>query len=263
MRERLDDKPVKRLPDRAPPLVRPADRLNVIRALRLDQALEKKEYKEEYEALQARLGALSRRPRFRKHSVVAVFEGNDAAGKGGAIRRVVSSIDARYCRTVPVAAPTEEERAQPYLWRFWRHLPRRGRLLLFDRSWYGRVLVERVEGFAPEHDWLRAYSEINEFERSMTRHGVVLVKFWLAVSPEVQLQRFKEREKTPYKQYKLTEEDWRNRDKWDAYLAAACEMIERTSVEHAPWVLVEANDKNYARIKVMKTVAKALTRAVD
>ena len=263
MRERLDDKPVKRLPDRAPPLVRPADKLNVIRALELDQALDKKTYKHEYEALQARLGALSRHPRFRKHSVVAVFEGNDAAGKGGAIRRVVSAIDARYCRTVPVAAPTEEERAQPYLWRFWRHLPRRGRLLLFDRSWYGRVLVERVEGFAPEHDWLRAYGEINEFERSMARHGVVLVKFWLAISKEEQYRRFKRRETISFKRFKITEEDWRNRKKWDAYEQAVCDMVDRTSTASAPWTLVEANNKYYARLKVLRTLCEAIEKTIS
>jgi AMP-polyphosphate phosphotransferase len=258
MRERLDDKPVKRLPDRAPPLVRPADRLNVIRALELDQALDKAQYKKRYEKLQARLGALSRDAGFRKLSVVAAFEGNDAAGKGGAIRRVVSSVDARYCRTVPVAAPTEEERAQPYLWRFWRHLPRRGRLVLFDRSWYGRVLVERVEGFAPEHDWLRAYGEINEFERSMVRHGVVLVKFWLAISKEEQYRRFKRRETISFKRFKITEEDWRNRKRWDAYEEAVCDMVDRTSTSPAPWTLVEANNKYYARIKVLKTLCDAI-----
>jgi len=263
MRERLDDKPVKRLPDRAPPLVRPADRLNVIRALELDQALDKARYKEQYDELQARLGALSRRRRFRKISVVAAFEGNDAAGKGGAIRRVVSSVDARYCRTVPVAAPTEEERAQPYLWRFWRHLPRRGRLLLFDRSWYGRVLVERVEGFAPERDWLRAYGEINEFERSMVRHGVVLVKFWLAISKEEQYRRFKRRETISFKRFKITEEDWRNRKKWDAYEEAVCDMVDRTSTSRASWTLVEANNKYYARIKVLKTLCDAIEAGIS
>jgi AMP-polyphosphate phosphotransferase len=262
MRERLDDKPVKRLPDRAPPLVRPADRLNVIRALELDQPLDKPRYKARYEKLQARLGALSRDARFRKTSVVAVFEGNDAAGKGGAIRRVVSSLDARYCRTVPVAAPTEEERAQPYLWRFWRHLPRRGRLLVFDRSWYGRVLVERVEGFAPEHDWLRAYGEINEFERAMVRHGIVLVKFWLAISKDEQYRRFKRRETIPFKRFKITGEDWRNRKKWQAYEEAVCDMVDRTSTSPAPWTLVEANNKYYARIKVLKTLCDAIEQAI-
>ena len=263
LRERLDDKPVKRLPDREPPLVRPADRLNVIRALKLDQPLDKDEYKAQYEKLQTRLNALSREKGFRKTSVVAVFEGNDAAGKGGAIRRVTSAVDARYCRTVPVAAPTEEERAQPYLWRFWRHLPRRGRILLFDRSWYGRVLVERVERFAAEADWLRAYSEINEFERSLVGHDMVLVKFWLAISKEEQYRRFKRRETIAFKRFKITEEDWRNRKKWDDYEQAVCDMVDRTSTSIAPWTLVEANNKYYARIKVLKTLCEAIEKKLS
>ena len=263
MRERLDDKPVKRLPDRQPPLVRPADRLNVIRALTLDQSMEKDEYKGEYEKLQNRLNALSREKGFKKTSVVAVFEGNDAAGKGGAIRRVTSAVDARYCRTVPVAAPTEEERAQPYLWRFWRHLPRHGRILLFDRSWYGRVLVERVERLAPEADWLRAYSEINEFERAMVQHDMVLVKFWLAISKDEQYRRFKRRETIAFKRFKITEEDWRNRKKWDDYEQAVCDMVDRTSTSIAPWTLVEANNKYYARIKVLKTLCEAIEKKLS
>jgi polyphosphate:AMP phosphotransferase len=260
MRERLDEKPVKRIPDRQPPLVRPADRLNVIRALELDQPLEKAAYKQEYEKLQARLNTLSRDKHFRKTSVVAVFEGNDAAGKGGAIRRLTSAVDARYCRTVSVAAPTEEERAQPYLWRFWRHLPRRGRIVLFDRSWYGRVLVERVERFAAEADWLRAYSEINEFERSLVGHDIVMVKFWLAISKEEQYRRFKRRETIAFKRFKITAEDWRNRKKWDDYEQAVCDMVDRTSTSMAPWTLVEANNKYYARIKVLKTLCDAIEK---
>jgi polyphosphate:AMP phosphotransferase len=263
MRERLDDKPVKRLPDRHPPMAKPADRLNVIRALELDQALDKNQYRKAYEKLRGRLNALTRDKRFKSTAVVAVFEGNDAAGKGGAIRRVTGSVDARYCRTVSVAAPTEEERAQPYLWRFWRHLPRRGRLLLFDRSWYGRVLVERVERFAPEADWLRAYGEINEFERSMVRHGVVLVKLWLAIGKEEQYKRFKRRESIAFKRFKITDEDWRNRKKWDAYEEAVCDMVDRTSTSPAPWTLVEANNKYYARIKVLGTLCDALEKKLS
>ena len=263
MRERLDDRPPKRVADRQPPLVASADNLNVLRALELDQALDKAEYKKRYEKLQARLNALARDTRFRKTSLVAVFEGNDAAGKGGAIRRVTSAVDARYCRTVPVAAPTEEERAQPYLWRFWRHLPRRGRLLLFDRSWYGRVLVERVEGFAAEADWLRAYNEINDFERSMTRHDIVMVKFWLAISKDEQYRRFKRRETIAFKRFKITPEDWRNRKKWDDYERAVCDMVDRTSTSDAPWTLVEANNKYYARIKVLKTLCDAIEKKLS
>jgi polyphosphate kinase 2 (PPK2 family) len=157
-----------------------------------------------------------------------------------------------------VAAPTDEERAHPYLWRFWRDLPRHGHITIYDRSWYGRVLVERIEGFCAPEDWRRAYSEINGFEEQLAEFGTILLKFWLAISPEEQLRRFKDRQGTPYKQYKLTEEDWRNRAKWDAYEAAAADMVERTSTDDAPWVLVEANDKLWARAKVIKSVVKRL-----
>jgi len=192
-----------------------------------------------------------------------VFEGNDAAGKGGAIRRVTRSLDARRYHTVAIAAPTEEERAQPYLWRFWRHIPRRGVVGIFDRSWYGRVLVERVEGFAPESDWSRAYGEINEFEQELARHDTVVVKFWLAISKDEQFSRFKAREKVSYKQFKITDEDWRNRKKWDQYERAVCDMIDRTSTSVAPWTLVEANNKYYARIKVLKTLYGAIEQALE
>lgn len=262
IRERLEDKPAKKLPDRNPPLLETPDNLNVIRALKLDQPMTRPEYDQALEKWQGRLSVLTRHPRFRKHSVVVVFEGNDAAGKGGAIRRLTRALDARLYRTLSVAAPTEEERAQPYLWRFWRHLPRRGRFLIFDRSWYGRVLVERVEGFCPESDWMRAYGEISEFEKQLVEHRVILVKFWLAVSKDEQLRRFKEREKIAFKQFKITEEDWRNRKKWDRYESAICDMVERTSSSAAPWTLVEANNKLHARIKVLKTVAKALEKAL-
>ena len=194
--------------------------------------------------------------------MVAVFEGNDAAGKGGAIRRVTRALDARRYNTVAVAAPTEEERAQPYLWRFWRHIPRRGRFEIFDRSWYGRVLVERVEGFCAEADWMRAYTEINDFENQLASQGIVVVKCWLAISKEEQYQRFKAREKIGFKRFKITEEDWRNRKKWDQYELAVCDMIDRTSTAAAPWTLVEANNKYYARLKVLKTFCGAIESAL-
>ena len=198
-----------------------------------------------------------------KRSLVLVFEGNDAAGKGGAIRRVTSALDARKYSTVAIAAPTEEERAQPYLWRFWRHLPRRNHIAIFDRSWYGRVLVERVESFAAEADWMRAYGEINDFEQQLVEHGSVVAKFWLSITKEEQLRRFKAREKTAFKQFKITDEDWRNRKKWDDYEVAVCDMIDRTSTEVAPWTLVEANDKRYARIKILKTLCRAIEERLD
>src|SRR5207248_8899587 len=179
--------------------------------------------------------------------MILVFEGPDAAGKGGAIRRLTAALDARDYQVISVAAPTDEERAHPYLWRFWRHLPGVGRVTIYDRSWYGRVLVERVEGFATPEEWQRAYAEINAFEEQLTEFGTIVLKFWLAVSPDEQLRRFQAREEVPYKHYKITPEDWRNRARWDAYEAAACAMIEKTSTELAPWVLVEANNKEWAR----------------
>jgi polyphosphate kinase 2 (PPK2 family) len=193
--------------------------------------------------------------------VIVVFEGNDAAGKGGSIRRITAALDARQFAIIPVAAPTEDERVQPYLWRFWRHIPRKNRVSIFDRSWYGRVLVERVEGFCKEADWMRAYSEINDFEEQLAVQGAIVVKFWLAISKEEQLKRFKEREAIGFKRFKITEEDWRNREKWDDYVCAVGDMVERTSTDIAPWTLVEANNKYYARIKILKTLCEAIEEA--
>ena len=247
----------------APPLRVNIDGRNLLSELNLKKKLSDNEYDDQLAHWQGRLSELARDPRFKGRSLVCAFEGADAAGKGGAIRRIAASLDARQYQVIPVAAPTEEERAQPYLWRFWRHLPRYGRIAIFDRSWYGRVLVERVEKYAEEADWMRAYAEINDFENQMARHGVLVCKFWLAVSKEEQLKRFKEREATDFKRFKITEEDWRNRDKWDDYEAAICDMIDRTSTEIAPWTLVEANDKRYARLKVLKTVAKRLEDVLE
>lgn len=240
------------------PLPVPRDPVNVLTKLELDQKMSRAEYKKELEKWQGRLNYLARDPRMKRLSIVAVFEGNDSAGKGGAIRRLTQALDARFYDTVSVAAPTEEERTQPYLWRFWRNLPRRGNLTIFDRSWYGRVLVERIEGFCSDDDWMRAYSEINDFEDAMTRHGTVVVKFWLAISKDEQHRRFKEREKVPFKRFKITKEDWRNRKRWHDYETAVCDMVDRTSTAKAPWTLVEANNKLYARIKVLRTLCTAL-----
>jgi len=162
---------------------------------------------------------------------------------------------------VPIAAPTEDERAQPYLWRFWRQVPARGKLTIFDRSWYGRVLVERIEGFCTQADWMRAYGEINDFEEQLSQAGVVVVKFWLSIDEQTQLQRFKEREAIPFKRFKITEDDWRNREKWGLYRDAVGDMVDRTSTEIAPWTLVEANDKRWARVKVLRTLGDALQAA--
>jgi polyphosphate:AMP phosphotransferase len=234
----------------------------VLTELDMEQTVAKKDYQRELPKEQGRVNALFRRARDQGTSVVAVFEGWDAGGKGGSIRRLTQALDARDSRVIAVAAPTDEERAQNYLWRFWRHLGRAGRVIIFDRSWYGRVLVERVEGFASEFEWRRAYTEINEFERQLTEFGIVLVKFWLHITPEEQLDRFKQREIVPYKKWKLTDEDWRNRDKWDLYERAVQEMVERTSTYDAPWTLVEGNCKRFARLKVLRTVAEALEKAL-
>ncbi len=262
LRDRLDDAPAAVAPDTTPPLPAPGDGLNVLSALKLDQPMGKRAYEKALEHWQGRLALAARDPRFRKLSVVAVFEGNDGAGKGGAIRRVTGALDARYYDNISVAAPSEEERAQPYLWRFWRRLPRHGRFAFFDRSWYGRVLVERIEGFCTEADWMRAYGEINDFEASLVRHGVVVAKFWLAVSKDEQFRRFKLRETVEFKRFKITDEDWRNREKWDAYETAVCDMVDRTSTATTPWTLVEANNKYHARIKVLQTLCVAVEAAL-
>ncbi len=263
MRKRLAEPDKKRESNaRAAPLLPSIDKLNILQTLDLSQKLEKRKFDKELEKYQGKLAQLTLDPRFRDITVVAVFEGNDAAGKGGAIRRITSAVDARQYQVVPIAAPTEEERAQPYLWRFWRHIPRKGRIAIFDRSWYGRVLVERVERYCSEFDWMRAYHEINDFEAQLVRHRTVVVKFWLAISKEEQLRRFKEREKIGFKRFKITDEDWRNREKWDAYEQAIGDMVDRTSTEAAPWTLVEANDKNFARIKVLKTLCQRIEAAM-
>jgi polyphosphate:AMP phosphotransferase len=262
LRERLER--AKAAPPRpAPQPVRlqPPER-NVLNQLDLTLSLGPKEYKKRLAEAQAGLNLLVRRLRAARRSLILVFEGPDAAGKGGAIRRLTEALDARDYRVIATSAPTDEERAHPYLWRFWRHLPGQGRVTLYDRSWYGRVLVERVEGFATPEEWQRAYEEINAFEEQLTDFGTVVLKFWLAVSPEEQLRRFQDREETPYKQYKITAEDWRNRDRWESYEAAACAMIEKTSSTTAPWVLVEADNKEWARVKVLEAVNARLQEAL-
>lgn len=228
----------------------------------LSQVMANKEYKAEIRNLQARANRLAWQAYTQKRSTVMVFEGWDAGGKGGAIRRFTSAIDSRLYRATSVAAPTDEEKAHHYLWRFWRHVPRAGYITIYDRSWYGRVLVERVEGFAAESEWHRAYSEINQFEEQMVESGTILLKFWLHISSEEQLRRFKDREVVPYKQHKITEEDWRNREKWEDYKMAVNEMVVRTSTEYAPWTLVPGDDKLYARVMVLKTICDTLEKAL-
>ncbi|GLH66194.1 polyphosphate:AMP phosphotransferase [Geothrix edaphica] len=258
LRARLDHPaPVVPPPPSQPPAPT-LDGVNILKALDLSKRMDKKDYEEELLILQGKLNLLTRHRNFRKHAVVLVFEGVDAAGKGGGIRRITQALDARRYHIHPTAAPTEEERAQPYLWRFWRNLPRRGEVAIYDRSWYGRVLVERVEGFCSEADWRRAYSEINDFEDQVVRNRSLLLKFWLSISQEEQLRRFEERETTPFKRFKITEEDWRNREKWPAYEAATCDMLDRTSTEIAPWTLVESEDKHFGRIKILRTLVQRL-----
>ena len=239
-----------------------AARLTVLSRLDMDQSIEKAAYQEEIRELQARLHVLHRHARDRGVSSILVFEGPDAAGKGGAIRRIHESLDPRNYQVHGVAAPTEEEKAQHYLWRFWRHLSPGGKITIFDRSWYGRVLVERIEGFATEEEWRRSYAEIDDFESQLIEHGIVLVKYWIHITKDEQLARFKLREKTPYKRWKLTEEDWRNRDKWDDYEAAVNDLVQYTSTRAAPWTLVEGNDKRFARVKVVRTFCERLAEAL-
>ncbi len=239
-----------------------ADPQTILDTLDLRRKVEDDGYEAELLSLQGRLNRLARKAAKKPLGVTLVFEGADAAGKGGAIRRLTAAMDARQYRVIPIAAPTDEERARHYLWRFWRHLPRLGRFTLYDRSWYGRVLVERVEGFCGEDDWRRAYREIVQFEQELVDHGIVLVKCWLHISQAEQLARFEEREKIAWKKHKITAEDYRNRAKAPAYEVSANDMIARTSTEFAPWTLVEAEDKRYARLKVLKTVCDAIERAL-
>ncbi|MCW8141864.1 MAG: polyphosphate:AMP phosphotransferase [Planctomycetota bacterium] len=220
--------------------------------------LSPEDYDRQIEAEQRRLFELAWEARRRRVSSVIVFEGWDAAGKGGAIRRVAAALDARLLRVIPIAAPTDEERAHHYLWRFWRHLPLAGYLTIFDRSWYGRVLVERVEGFASPDEWGRAYREISAFEEQLVDHGMALTKLWLHMSKDEQLARFQERQRTAWKQHKITDEDWRNREKWDAYALAIHDMVARTSTAAAPWTIVAAEDKRWARVQVVRTIADRL-----
>jgi len=239
------------------------DTTNLLRALDLRSRVDKDDYEHRLEELQGRLNLLTRHRKFPEIGVVAVFEGVDAAGKGGAIRRITQALDARTYRVHPVAAPTEEERAQPYLWRFWRHIPARGSIAVFDRGWFGRVLVERVEGFCRDEDWQRAFGEINAFEEALDEHGLVVVKIWMHVDPKEQLKRFEERQATGFKRFKITDEDWRNRKKWPQYELAVSQMFDRTSTELAPWKIVAANDKRGARLTVLETLCDRVERALE
>jgi len=229
----------------------------------LSLSLSREEYEGELDRLQKRLFQLEHELYLARVPAAIVYEGSDAGGKGGNIKRLTRGLDPRGYEVVPVGPPTAEEKARHFLWRFWRDVPKAGHITIFDRSWYGRVLVERVEGFCAEDEWKRAYREINEFERQLVEFGTVIVKFWLHIDRQEQLRRFKAREQDPYKTWKITEEDWRNRDKWKQYRVAVVDMLHRTSTTYAPWTILEANCKLYARVKALRTVAEALENALE
>ncbi len=231
-----------------------------LKELTLSQRLPDDEYRRRLKEGRQKLAALHNKIYLHKIPVVIAYEGWDAAGKGGNIRRLTSSLDPRGYEVVPIASPTPPEKARQYLWRFWRHLPKDGHIAIFDRSWYGRVLVERVEGFATEAEWRRAYREINEFEAELADWGAVILKYWLQIDPSEQLRRFKARQETPDKQWKLTDEDWRNREKWPQYEVAVNDMLRLTSTSHAPWSIIESQDKRFGRIQSIETLISAIER---
>lgn len=263
-REHLATLAKRRLPARPPATVRSlrADGRRLLRALPLDHKLSPKAYESKRDKWLGRLSLAVRAAHAANRSIVFVFEGWDAAGKGGAIRRLTSAIDVRNCRVIPVGKPTDEEKNFHYLWRFWRQIPRDGLVTVFDRSWYGRVLVERLEGFCRPDEWKRAYHELNDFEQELTDHGSIVVKFWMHISREEQLRRFKSREETAYKQHKINDEDWRNRAKWDGYEIAVGDMIALTGTPAAPWHLIPADNKRHARLQILKTACKDIEKAL-
>ena len=229
----------------------------------LSVSIEKDAYKAELKELQEKIARLHNVIYRKRIPFVICYEGWDAAGKGGNIRRLAYPLDPRGFDVYPIASPEPHEKARHYLWRFWTRLPRSGHFAIFDRTWYGRVMVERIEGFCEESDWQRAYNEMNEFEEELHEWGAVILKFWIHIDRDTQLERFTARQNTPEKQWKITEEDWRNREKWPLYEQAVTDMLEKTSTEYAPWYIIESNDKLYARIKVLRIVAEAMERAID
>jgi AMP-polyphosphate phosphotransferase len=238
------------------------DQRDILNSADYTRRLDDDVYKRRLAKLQGTLSLLTRHKKMRDRSVVMVFEGMDAAGKGSTIRRITRAMDARIYHIVPIAAPSEEERQQPYLWRFWRHVPPRGHTVIFDRSWYGRVLVERVEGFCSQHDWMRGYHEINSFEEQLVAGGAILAKFWLAISPDEQLKRFNERANTPHKQFKITDEDWRNRKRWPEYEKAVADMIDRTSTDIAPWHVIASDNKSWSRVETLEHLCATIEAAL-
>ncbi|MGI5894523.1 MAG: polyphosphate:AMP phosphotransferase [Candidatus Merdivicinus sp.] len=260
IQQAIDGKlPKNNLPEVEFPLI-PMPLLNQIS---LNQQVDEADYRIQLKEAQSRLQDLHNRIYRRKIPVILVYEGWDAAGKGGNIKRIAAALDPRGYEVVPVAAPDKHEISRHYLWRFWNRVPKTGHITIFDRSWYGRVMVERIEGFCSEADWKRAYQEMNEFEQELHTWGAVILKFWIHIDKDTQLARFTERQNTPEKQWKITDEDWRNREKWDQYEIAVNEMLQKTSTEFAPWHIIESTDKRYARLKVLRILIDALEQALD
>ena len=233
---------------------------SVLDAVDLSKSLTRSVYKKKLDDLQKRMALLHSELYKQRIPVVIGFEGWDAGGKGGAIHRLTKTMDPRGYEVIPTAAPNDIEKAHHYLWRFWNHIPKAGHVAIFDRTWYGRVMVERIEGFCTEEEWRRAYNEINRMEAQMADAGAIVLKFWLHIDKDEQKKRFEERMEDPNKQWKITDEDWRNREKWEDYVKAVDEMILRTSTTYAPWIIVEGNDKFYARIKILETVVEAIEK---
>lgn len=231
--------------------------------VKLEETMEEEKYKAELKQLQKKLGELHNRLYRKRVPVIIAYEGWDAAGKGGNIKRLTEALDPRGYEVHPIASPEPHEKARHYLWRFWKRLPKTGHIAIFDRTWYGRVMVERLEGFCSENDWKRAYNEINEFEKELTEWGAVVIKFWVQIDKETQLARFTERQNTPEKQWKITDEDWRNREKWDEYEKAVNEMLQKTSTSYAPWHILPSVDKKIARIQALKIVIEKLEKALE
>ncbi len=254
----LEQRPYAEVPSRDWPLLD----MPLLANIPLDKTIEEEAYEKQLKKLRKRLQKLHNEVYRKKVPVVIVYEGWDAAGKGGNIKRLTSGLDPRGYEVQPIASPTPDELSRHYLWRFWKRLPKTGHITVFDRSWYGRVMVERLEGFCSENDWLRAYDEMNEFERELTDSGMVVLKFWVQIDNKTQLERFTLRQNTPEKQWKITDEDWRNREKWNLYESAVNEMLAKTSTKNAPWYILESVDKRYARIKALKIVIEAIENAL-
>ena len=239
----------------------PLEKISLLQDVPLaDKTLTEEEYKQELEILQEKLRDLHNRLYRKKVPLIITYEGWDAAGKGGNIKRITEALDPRGFEVHPIASPEPHEKARHYLWRFWTRLPKNGHVAIFDRTWYGRVMVERLEGFCSENDWKRAYNEINEFEKELSDWGAIIIKFWVQIDKDTQLQRFNDRQNNPEKQWKITDEDWRNREKWDLYEIAVNEMLQKTNTAFAPWHILESVDKKYARIKALKIIIKELEK---